>query len=78
MKNYGEASFVKKSVGERKDRIQDIILNQLIVKVKKVYMEDEKKTTNFEPSDDEVSVIRVFMDSNLSEGKSLVSFMKKD
>ena len=60
-----------------KDKMQDISLNPLKLKVNDTYKKDEKLTTKFEPSDDSDVIRRTYLDTKLSK-KSHVSYIEKD
>ena len=47
--------------------MQDINLDQLKLKVNDTYKKDEKKTTNFEPSNPEDNVNKTYLDIKLSK-----------
>ena len=61
-----------------KDRWQDIILNQLKLKVNGTYEKDEKLTTNFEHSNG-VDVVNIaHLNATLSKTKGQFSFIEKN
>ena len=61
-----------------KDRVQDINLSQLKLKVNDTYKKDEKLTTKFELSNDEDGVNKAYLDEKLSKIESHVSYIEKD
>ena len=61
-----------------KDRVQDINLNQLKLNVNEAYTKDEKKTTNFEPSNPEDVINKAYLDEKLSKMEGHFSYIEKD
>ena len=59
-----------------KDRVQNITLNQLKLKINDTYGRDEKKTTKFEPSNDEDVVNKAYLDTKLSKIEVHISFIE--
>ena len=57
-----------------KDRVQDINLNQLNLKVNDTYKKDQK-ITNFEPSDDSDVLNKAYLDTKISKIECNVSFL---
>ena len=49
----------------RRDKLQDLIINQLKLEVYDTYKKDEKLTTNFEPVDDSDVINKAYLDSKL-------------
>ena len=60
-----------------KDRVQDINLNQLELKVNDSYKKDEKISTNFEPFDDSDVINEAYLDKNLSKKEGHISYFEK-
>ena len=60
----------------KKDKVQDMNINQLKLKVHNTYRKDEKITTSCEPSNDEDVVNKVYLDENLSKIDGNLSFSK--
>ena len=48
-------------------KLQDLNINQLKLKVHDTYKKDEKKTTNFEPPNDEDVKNKSYLDENLNK-----------
>ena len=59
------------------DKVQDINLNQLKLKVSDSYNKDEKITTSFEPSDYSDVVNKAYLDTKLSKMEGHLSFSEK-
>ena len=76
MINYGEANF--KTTFLQKDRVQNINLSQLKLKVNCTYKRDETITTNFEPSNNEVVMNKVRLDTELPKTEGHLSVKEKD
>ena len=60
-----------------KDKVQDINLNQLKLKVNDSYKKDEKLAKNFEPSDDLDKIIKTYLGENLSKIEGHLSYIEK-
>ena len=76
MINYGEANF--KTTFLQTDRVQDINLSQIKLKVNVTYKKDETITTKFEPSNIEVVMNKAHLDTELSNIEGHLSIKKKD
>ena len=61
-----------------KDRVQDINLNQLKLKVNESYKKDENLKTNFEPSNIENVISKTCLDTNLSKMEGQISNIEED
>ena len=46
----------------KRDKLQDLIINQLKLKVHDVYKKDEEITTNFEPTNNEDVINKTYLD----------------
>ena len=60
-----------------KDRVPDINLTQLKLKLNDTYKKDEKSESKFEPSHEEDIKNRAYLDKNLSEGTVMFQIEKK-
>ena len=60
-----------------KDRVQDINVNQLKLKANDTLKKEEKKTTNFEPSNDEDIVNKNYLTDKISKIDSHLSYIEK-
>ena len=60
----------------KKDEVQDININQIKLEVHDTYEED-KKTTNFEPSDDVDVVNKIYLDEKLSKTNGHISLLER-
>ena len=58
--------------------MQDKKLNQIKLKVNDIYMKDEKKTTNFVPSNDDDVVNKAYLDTKRSKRECQISYIQKD
>ena len=56
-----------------KDRVQDININQLKLKINDTYKKDKKLKKNFEPSDDPDVINKAYLDDKLSKLQSHIS-----
>ena len=70
------SEFFKKVSEE--DRMQDINLNQIKLKVNDTYDEVEEKRTNFEPSNVEDVINKASLDTNLSKIEGGSSITEKE
>ena len=62
----------------RRDKLQDLNINQLKLEVHDTYKKDEKLTTNFEPSNNEDVINKAYLDKKLSKIDGHLSFLGKD
>ena len=62
----------------KRDKLQDLNINQLILEVHDTYKKDEKLTTNFEPVDDSDVINKAYLDSNLLKIDGHLSKVEKD
>ena len=62
----------------RRDKLQDLNINNLKLEVNDSYKKDEKITTNFEPIDNEDVINKGHLDSNLSKINGHISKLEKD
>ena len=69
-------NFMKMSL--KKDKVQDININELKLEVHGTYKKDERITTNFEPINDEDVLSKAFEDKKLSNMEGQISYIEKD
>ena len=62
----------------KRDKLQDLNINQLKLEVQDTYKKDEKITTNFQPVTDEDVINKVYIDEKLSEIRGQISYFEKD
>ena len=62
----------------KRDKLQDLNINHLKLKVHNTYKKDEKKTTNFEPIDDSDVINKGYLDEKLLKIDGHLSKLKKD
>ena len=62
----------------KRDKLQDLIINQLKLEVHDTYKKDEKLTTNFEPIDNEDVINKAYLDEKLSKINGHISYIEKD
>ena len=62
----------------KRDKLQNININQLKLEVQDTYKKDEKLTTNFEPNDNEDVINKGFLDSKLLKIDGHLSKLEKD
>ena len=51
----------------KRDKLQDLNINQLKLEVHDTYKKDEKITTNFEPTDDSDVINKSYLDEKLKK-----------
>ena len=62
----------------KRDKLQDLNINQLKLEVHDTYKQDEKLTTNSEPNDNEDVINKGYSDSKLLKIDGHLSKLKKD
>ena len=62
----------------RRDKLQDLNINNLKLEVHDTYKKDEKITTNFEPVDNEDVINKGYLDSKLLKIDGHISKLEKD
>ena len=62
----------------KRDKLQDLNINQLKLEVHDTYKEDEKLTTNFEPVDNEDVINKGYLDEKLLKIYGHLSKLEKD
>ena len=62
----------------KRDKLQDLNINQIKLEVHDTYKKDEKITTNFEPVDDSDVINKVYLDSKLIKIDGHLSKLEKD
>ena len=62
----------------KRDKLQDLNINQLKLEVHDTYKKDEKLTTNFEPIDNSDVINKGYLDSKLLKINSHLSKLEKD
>ena len=62
----------------KRDKLQDLNINNLKLEVHDSYKKDEKLTTNFEPVDDSDVINKGYLDSKLFKIDGHLSKLKKD
>ena len=62
----------------KREKLQDININQIKLEVHDTYKKDEKITTNFEPNDNEDVVNKSYLDSKLLKIDGHLSKLEKD
>ena len=66
------------NIVSKRDKLQDININQLKLEVLHTYKKDEILTTNFEPSNSEDVINKGYLDEKLKKIEGRVSYMEKD
>ena len=61
----------------KRDKLQDLNINQLKLEVLDTYEKDEKITTNFELVNDEDVVNKAYLDENLKKIDGHISYIEK-
>ena len=62
----------------KRDKLQDLNINQLKLEVHDTYKKDEKLTTNFEPVDNEDVINKGYLDEKLIKINGHISKLEKD
>ena len=62
----------------KRDKLQDLNINQLKLEVHDTYKKDEKITTNFEPVDNEDVINKGYLDEKLIKINGHISKLEKD
>ena len=62
----------------KRDKLQDLNINQLKLEVPDTYKKDEKITTNFEPTDDKDVINKSYLDEKLLKINGHLSILEKD
>ena len=62
----------------KRDKLQDLNINNLKLEIHDTYKRDEKITTNFEPVDNEDVINKGYLDSKLSKIDGHLSKLEKD
>ena len=62
----------------KRDKLQDLNINQLKLEVHDTYKKDEKLTTNFEPVDNEDVINKAYLDEKLIKINGHISKLEKD
>ena len=62
----------------KRDKLQDLNINQLKLEVHDTYKKDEKITTNFEPTDDQDVINKAHLNKKLIKLRGHLSKLEKD
>ena len=62
----------------KRDKLQDLNINQLKLEVHDTYKKDEKLTTNFEPVDNKDVINKAYLDEKLIKINGHISKLEKD
>ena len=62
----------------KRDKLQDLNINQLKVEVHDTYRKNEKITTNFEPTDDSDVINKSYLVEKLKKIDGHISYIEKD
>ena len=62
----------------KRDKLQDLNINQLKLEVHDTYKKDEKITTNFEPIDDSDVINKSYLDGKFKKIDRHISYIGKD
>ena len=66
------------SIVSKRDKLQDMNINQLKLEVHDSYKKDEKTTTDFEPVINEDIKNKAYLDAKLSKIDGQISYIEKD
>ena len=61
----------------KRDKLQDLNINQLKLEVHDTYKKDKKITTNFEPVNDEDVINKAYLDEKLKKIDGHISYIEK-
>ena len=62
----------------KRDKLQDLNINNLKLQVHDTYKKDEKITTNFQPVDDSDVINKAYLDEKLKKIDGHISYLEKD
>ena len=62
----------------KRDKLQDLNINQLKLEVHDTYKKDEKITTKFEPTDDTDVINKAYLDDKFMKIKDHISILEKN
>ena len=62
----------------KRDKLQDLNINQLKLEVHDTYKKDEKITTDFQPTNDSDVINKAYLDEKLKKINGHVSYIEKD
>ena len=62
----------------KRDKLQDLNINQLKLEVHDTYKKDEKITTNFEPIDNADVINKAYLDEELKKTNGHIAYIEKD
>ena len=62
----------------KRDKLQDLNINQLKLKVHDTYKKDEKITTNFEATDDSDVINKAYLDDKLKKIDEHIAYIEKN
>ena len=62
----------------KRDKLQDLNINNLKLEVNDTYKKDEKITTNFEPIDNSDVVNKAYLDEELKKTNGHIAYLEKD
>ena len=62
----------------KRDKLQDLNINQLKLEVHDTYKKDEKVTTNFKAVDDEDVINKGYLDKELKKTNGHITYLEKD
>ena len=66
------------NIVSKRDKLQDLNINQLKLEVLDTYKKDEKITTNFEPTDDSDVINKSYLDDKFKTIEGHISFIEND
>ena len=62
----------------KRDKLQDLNINQLKLELHDTYKKDERKTTNFEAVDDKDVINKAYLDEKLKKIDGHISYIEND
>ena len=66
------------NIVSKKDKLQDLNINQLKLQVYDTYKKDEKVTTKYEPTDDSDVISKCYLEEELKKIEVHISYIEKD
>ena len=66
------------NIASKRDRLQEMNINQLKLEIHDACEKDEKITTNFDPDNKEDVINKAYLDKKLSKVEARLLFSKKD
>ena len=66
------------SIVSKRDKLQDLNINQLKLEIHDTFKKDENLTTNFKPIDNEDVIKKAYLDEKIKKIDGHISYLEKD